>query len=68
MARQSSPRRYLFVRARDRVVLAKAETLWVFVHSATGRPARVPEEVREAFPLLPDEERVVTALAAWTPP
>jgi acyl-CoA thioester hydrolase len=68
MGGQSSPRRYLFVRARDRAVLAKAETLWVFVRAASGRPARVPAELGEAFPLLPDEAPIVAALAAWSPP
>jgi acyl-CoA thioester hydrolase len=67
MGGQSSPRRYLFLRARDRAVLAKAETLWVFVSARSGRPVRVPPHVRDAFPLVPDEQAVIAALASWTP-
>ena len=36
-------------RARDRHLLAQARTLWCPVSSATGRPTRVPSEVRERF-------------------
>lgn len=68
MGEQASPRRYLFVRARDRTVLARAETLWVHVSAANGRPVRVPPDLRDAFPLVPDEDAVAAALAAWTAP
>jgi acyl-CoA thioester hydrolase len=67
MGEQSSPRRYLFLRTRDRAVIAKAETLWVFVSAASGRPSRVPPDLREAFPLVPDEQAVIGGLASWTP-
>jgi acyl-CoA thioester hydrolase len=36
-------------RANDGTLLAKARTLWCPVNSATGRPTRVPPEVREQF-------------------
>ncbi len=57
-SQRSSPRRYLFWRAADKKVLAEAETLWVFVDLASGRPAKVPEELRAAFEVVEDEGEV----------
>ena len=37
------------VRCRDARVLARARTLWCPVDMATGRPRRVPDEVRRLF-------------------
>jgi acyl-CoA thioester hydrolase len=37
------------VRTSDGVVLAKALTTWGFIEVATGRPRRIPEDVRAAF-------------------
>ena len=37
------------VRASDRELLATARTLWVPVNRASGRPTRVPPEVRALF-------------------
>ena len=37
------------LRGRDRALLARARTLWCPMGLATGRPAQVSEEVREAF-------------------
>ena len=53
------PRKYLFWRAADQCVLAEAETLWVFVNLSTGRPARVPEDLRTAFDIVPDAAEVL---------
>ena len=39
-------------RASNHELLAQARTLWVPVNTATGRPARIPPEVRALFPLL----------------
>jgi acyl-CoA thioester hydrolase len=36
-------------RARDRQLLSQARTLWCPISTATGRPTRVPPEVRERF-------------------
>lgn len=63
--RHSSPRRYLFWRASDGQLLARAETMWVFVNGRSGRPERVPEEVRQAFEVVPADEDV---LALVVPP
>jgi len=47
-----STRTYRFVRMSDDKVIAKAETLWVFVNLSTGKPTRLPKEVAEAFVLV----------------
>jgi len=54
--RSSSPRRYLFHRAADRAVVARAETLWVFVDFRTGAPVRIPADLRSAFEVVGDDE------------
>lgn len=64
--RHSSPRRYLFWRSRDRQLVARAETMWIFVNARTGRPERVPPEVEQAFEVVPDEAEVL-ALAGALP-
>ena len=61
---RSSPRRYLFVRDADQVPVAQAETLWVFVDFATGRPVRIPGDVEAAFPVVPDDDPELQALRA----
>jgi len=53
--RAFSLRRYRFVRPADAAVLAKGETNWAFVDSATGRPRSVPEALRAMFPIPPQE-------------
>lgn len=53
-----SVRRYLLTRAGERRIIAKAETLWVCVDPASGRPKRVPAEFMQGFDLVTggDEE------------
>jgi acyl-CoA thioester hydrolase len=55
---RSTPRRYLFVREDDRTVLARAETVWVFVDLTSGRRRPIPAELLEAFDPVPEEEEV----------
>ena len=45
-----SLRKYEFVRLADGAVLATAETDWVLVHAASGRPRAIPDEVQRLFP------------------
>ena len=52
--RAFSKRRYRFVRPADGAVLAKGETNWAFVDSATGRPRSVPEGLKAMFPIPPE--------------
>ena len=54
-SRVRSLRRYQFVRMSDGVVLAKGETDWVFIDATSGRPRSIPEEIKAAFTLVPDE-------------
>lgn len=51
---QVSPRKYLFVRANDQKILARAETLWVYVDAVSGRPATIPVAFRAAFDVVTD--------------
>jgi acyl-CoA thioester hydrolase len=64
MDAQSSPRRYRFVRARDLKPAAQAETLWVFCDATSGRPADIPPDVRDAFPVVGDESEIAAAISA----
>jgi acyl-CoA thioester hydrolase len=59
---RSTPRRYLFVRDDDRVVLAGAETIWVFVDLTTGRRRPIPPELLAAFEPMPEDADVRRAL------
>jgi acyl-CoA thioester hydrolase len=52
----SSVRRYQFKRVADGVVLAKAETNWVFVERATGRPRSIPAEIAALFELVAEDQ------------
>jgi acyl-CoA thioester hydrolase len=62
-APRQSARRYLFWRAADKVVLAEAETQWVFIDLKSGRPAKVPESLRTAFEIVEDEGEAKKLLA-----
>jgi len=55
-SRVRSLRRYQFVRVSDGAVLAKGETDWVFVNAESGRPCSIPEGIKEAFTLIPDDQ------------
>jgi len=58
-SRSTSRRRYLFYRPREEEILAKADTLWVFVNLRSGAPARIPETLRSAFAVVPDEDEAL---------
>jgi acyl-CoA thioester hydrolase len=47
----SSSRRYLVRRTSDQRVLVEAETVWVYVDRESGRPRKIPAELRAAFAL-----------------
>jgi acyl-CoA thioester hydrolase len=53
-----SLRKYKLVRAGDRTVVAEAETDWVLVDAATGRPRVIPEEVQQTIPVLSKEPQL----------
>ena len=45
----SSERGTIVRRIRDGVVVARAATLWAFIDFASGRPRRIPDEIKAAF-------------------
>jgi acyl-CoA thioester hydrolase len=54
--RARSRRRFRFLRAADHLVLARAETEWAYVDSATGRPRAIPPEVIACFDAVGEED------------
>lgn len=51
-----SLRKYKFFRVSDNAVLAKGETDWVFVDVETGRPRAIPNQVKRAFEVVPEDQ------------
>jgi acyl-CoA thioester hydrolase len=43
---------------REPELVAKARTTWGFIEAATGRPTRIPDEVRTAFGFAPRKSSV----------
>ena len=54
--RAISLRRYKFIRQKDKSILAKGETSWVFVNAKTRRPTTIPEDVRKTFQLVTEDQ------------
>ena len=50
-----SLRKYKIIRASDQTVVARAETDWVFVNAKTGRPMKIPDEVKNTLPIVGKE-------------
>ncbi len=59
MGERSSPRKTLFLRASDRVIVARAETEWIFVSLKNGRPKTIPPGLRSTFQLIATETEAV---------
>ncbi|HEY5770547.1 MAG TPA: hypothetical protein VIS71_11950, partial [Terrimicrobium sp.] len=55
LRKASSLRKYLFLRERDRAVVARGETNWVFVEAGNGHPKPIPREVSSVFALVAAE-------------
>jgi acyl-CoA thioester hydrolase len=51
MKNVTSTRIYRVIRPADGELLAKAETHWVFINYATGKPTRIPAEIAKAYPV-----------------
>ena len=51
MKNVTSTRIYRVIRPADGQLLAKAETHWVFISYATGKPTRIPAEIAKAYPV-----------------
>jgi acyl-CoA thioester hydrolase len=56
------PRHFVFVRDDGRKLLVRAETLFVSVDPAKGRPMAIPEVILASFPVLPDAVAVMAEL------
>lgn len=56
MKRTRSMRRYRFFRCADQILLARAETDWVYVDSVSGKPKKIDSAVSNAFDLVAPEE------------
>jgi acyl-CoA thioester hydrolase len=52
--RAFSRRKYDFIRESDGTVLARGETDWAFIDTATGRPRSIPPNIAAMFELVPD--------------
>jgi len=50
-----SLRKYKIIRTADQAVVARAETDWVFVNAKTGRPLKIPDEVKSTLPVVGKE-------------
>ena len=50
-----SLRKYKIMRAADQALVARAETDWVFVNAKTGRPLKIPDEVKSPLPVVGKE-------------
>lgn len=53
----TATRRTFIRRATDGQLLVQAQTQWAYVSTTTGRPVRIPQEVRERFTIEPVEEK-----------
>jgi len=53
---RSCVRKYLVLRATDQSVLVEAETKWVYIDRRSGRPVRIPSDLRNAFDLGPTQQ------------
>ena len=64
LRKASSLRKYLLLREPNHTVIARGETIWVFVGSHSGRPIAIPKEVSSLFEVVPPslEPRDATAL------
>ena len=54
-ASRRSLRRYAFWNAKEKALLAEAETPWVFIDMTSGKPVSVPDELQESFPIVDED-------------
>lgn len=54
--RRSSLRKFIFRNQSDGRILAKAETMWVFIDFKTARPIPIPDEVGDRFTVVPEAD------------
>jgi acyl-CoA thioester hydrolase len=56
---RTSPRRYLILRARGKEILARAETVWIYMDIRTGKAIPIPKDMHEAFDVVESEEEAL---------
>jgi len=49
LKRATAERRHLVVRPADGAIIARCLNVWAYINTKTGRPQRIPPEVRDAF-------------------
>ena len=54
-----SLRRYAFWNAAKKMLLAEAETQWVFIDMTTGRPVTIPQDLQTAFAIVNEDAAAV---------
>ena len=54
-ASRRSLRHYAFWNAKEKALLAEAETQWVFIDMTSGKPVSVPVELQESFPIVDED-------------
>ena len=54
-ASRRSLRRYAFWNAKEKALLAEAETQWVFIDVTSGKPVSVPDELQDSFPIVDED-------------
>lgn len=54
-ASRRSLRRYAFWNAKEKALLAEAETQWVFIDMVSGKPVSVPDELQNSFPIVDED-------------
>ena len=47
--------RYAFWNAKEKALLAEAETQWVFIDMTSGKPVSVPDELQDSFPIVDED-------------
>ena len=52
--RVRSLRKYRFVRSSDGQLLVQGETDWVFINAGSGKPCRIPDDLRKIFRAIDD--------------
>lgn len=57
-----SLRKYRIMRPSDDSLLVTAETNWALIDIAKRRPCRIPDDLKEAFPIVPESEEPFTKL------
>ncbi|MDR0577743.1 MAG: acyl-CoA thioesterase [Candidatus Accumulibacter sp.] len=65
MSSRASPRKTVFLRRADRQTLTRAQTQWIFVDLASGRPRSIPEALRAAFVTIASEETALADVDRW---